>query len=151
MFVREVLPSNDYEGITGRFIYGELRLSRLNQICNFGRLSFVAFLGISLVEFFEGNFAWLASGTAYIVVILTAMQLGLATRPLADNDAFHSASYGFAVFSILGPLAATGLFILIYSFLFVYWWVASATYKKRRFRELHIMPDTKAMPYQAQV
>jgi hypothetical protein len=34
------------------------------------------------------------------------MQVGLATKSLADNDAFQSASYGFTVFSILGPLPA---------------------------------------------
>lgn len=64
--------------------------------------------------FFRDNFAWLASATVYIAIVLTAMQLGLATDALEENAFFHSASYGFTVFAIVGPLAAAGLIIARY-------------------------------------
>lgn len=41
----------------------------------------------------------------YVTIVLTAMQVGLATTELSTNDSFNRASYGFTVFSILGPLA----------------------------------------------
>ncbi|KAL4923324.1 uncharacterized protein BDV17DRAFT_277363 [Aspergillus undulatus] len=49
--------------------------------------------------------------TIYIALVLTAMQVGLATDVLARNTAFQNASFGFAVFAILGPLA---MVLLIY-------------------------------------
>ncbi|KAF9872598.1 putative peptidase C14 [Colletotrichum karsti] len=52
-------------------------------------------------SFFHDNFALLASSTVYIAIVLTAMQVGLATEALQDNAAFQSASYGFTVFSII--------------------------------------------------
>lgn len=61
--------------------------------------------------FFQENFAWLAGTTVYSAVVLTAMQVGLATDALASNNAFQSASYGFTVFSSLGPpIAPSRLF-----------------------------------------
>lgn len=80
--------SNDdiYRNIDERLIYGELRLSRLNKIY---RLSYGPFLRGNLTH-------WNRYGSAivYITIVLTAMQIGLATKSLADNDAFQSASYG---------------------------------------------------------
>ncbi|KAI0538647.1 hypothetical protein GGR58DRAFT_288033 [Xylaria digitata] len=69
--------------------------------------------------FFQDYFAWLASATVYIAVGLTAMQVGLATKSLADSDAFQSASYGFTVFSILRPLISAGLIILVFCCIFL--------------------------------
>lgn len=44
----------------------------------------------------------------------------------------QSASYGFAVFSILA-LVAIGLVVLVFFCMFVYNWVVTVAYKKRRF------------------
>jgi len=136
-FVREIINHvGDLSQIHRRFVYGELRQSRVDRICNFGRLSFVAYLGVSLTDFFQSNFTWLTSATVYIVVVLTAMQLGLATKPLADNDNFHFVSYGFAVFSILGPLAAIVVFVLVYLYYAVNELLVLSTYNKRRMMDL---------------
>lgn len=86
--------------------------------------------------FFQNNFAWLASATIYIAIVLTAIQVGLATKTLADNDAFQSASYGFTVFSILGPLAAAGLIVLVFCYMFIDNWTATVAYRKRRQRHI---------------
>jgi hypothetical protein len=91
--------------------------------------------------FFHANFAWLALVTVYIAIVLTAMQVRLATKALSDDDAFQLASYGFTVFSILGPLAATGIILLAFVYLFIYNWVVTEVYKKRRFRYIQAWPD----------
>jgi hypothetical protein len=43
----------------------------------------------------------------YITIVLTAMQVGLATHRLCNDDRFQNASYGFTIFSILTPLIMT--------------------------------------------
>lgn len=113
--MKQVLATEKiYQRIDKRFIYGELRLSRLNKIYFISQRPF--FRGYmshwhQYSSFFQDNFASLASGTIYIAVILTAMQVGLATNSLANNDAFQSASYGFTIFSILGPLIVAVLIL----------------------------------------
>ncbi|VTO83117.1 unnamed protein product, partial [Fusarium graminearum] len=120
--VREILGiSPIYPAIDPRFHYGELRLSRLNKIYFYWKtpLSGYASRWNQYGSFFHDNFALLASSTVYIAVVLTAMQVGLATEALQNNTAFQSASYGFTIFSIVGPLAATGLVMITFCYLFI--------------------------------
>ncbi|CAG8304907.1 unnamed protein product [Penicillium salamii] len=70
-------------------------------------------------DFFQGNLAWLTAATVYIVLVLTAIQVSLATDVLAGNNTFQSASYGFTAFSILGPLVALSLIILTFYYMFI--------------------------------
>ncbi|KAF4767070.1 hypothetical protein N7455_006813 [Penicillium solitum] len=86
--------------------------------------------------FFQDNFGWLASATVYVAIVLAAMQVDLATKALANNDTFQSASHRFTVFSILGPLAASGLIILFFCYFFVDNWVVTLAYRKRRLRSI---------------
>ncbi|RGP69225.1 hypothetical protein FLONG3_7861 [Fusarium longipes] len=65
--------------------------------------------------FFHSNLGWLAATTVYMVVVLTSMQVGLATEILSKSNAFQSASYGFTVFSILGPLICAGLIVVVFA------------------------------------
>ncbi|KAF6781717.1 hypothetical protein CSOJ01_16056 [Colletotrichum sojae] len=113
--------SSIYHCVDRRFHYGEKTplhgyMSRWNQ---YG-------------SFFHDNFALLASSTVYIAVVLTAMQVGLATEALQNNEAFQSASYGFTVFSIVGPLVAAALVVAVFCYLFVGNWVATLHYSRRR-------------------
>ena len=62
--------------------------------------------------FFHDHSARMASGTIYIAIVLSAIQVGLATSSLKDNTSFQSISYGFTVFSIMGPIIAV-LFIFL--------------------------------------
>ncbi|KAK2731925.1 hypothetical protein CKAH01_08797 [Colletotrichum kahawae] len=116
-FVAELNTKHTDGQIHERFIYGELCRSRLNTLLfirsNFRESTYVP-RWYRHGEFFRNNSAWLASATVYITIVLTAMQLGLATKALAENAFFHSASYGFTVFSIVAPLAAAGLIIVRY-------------------------------------
>ena len=85
--------SNIHQKVDRRFVYGELRLSRLNKIYYLSQRSFLRGYMSHWHEygtFFHDNFAWLVSATVYMAIVLTAMQVGLATNTLANNDAFQS-------------------------------------------------------------
>ncbi|GIJ91396.1 hypothetical protein Asppvi_010361 [Aspergillus pseudoviridinutans] len=147
--VEQLRTDSIYHRINPRFIYGELRLSRLNKIY---RLSQRPFLRSYMSHwhqygtFFQENFQWLASGIVYIAIILSPMQVGLATKALSGNDEFHSASYGFAVFSILGPLAATGFITLVFCYMFVNNLIVAIAYKERRFHEIRVSSGGHEVP-----
>lgn len=99
-----------------RFLRGELRFSRLSKILLFthlhsldpytdGRHSYSAFI--------RDNLAWMSITTIFIALVLTAMQVGLATDRLQGNGAFQRASYGFTFFAMVGPLCAIALIMLL--------------------------------------
>ncbi|KAK5997652.1 hypothetical protein PT974_00007 [Cladobotryum mycophilum] len=98
--------------INPRYVYGELRLKRLNLIYRFCTNTFKFKTLIRGYEYdyhqystyFERNFKWVLTAIVYISVVLAAMQVGLATTELKDNARFSRASYGFTMFSILAPL-----------------------------------------------
>ncbi|KAK7928586.1 hypothetical protein PG985_005584 [Apiospora marii] len=134
-FVAELLAHRIYDGIDERFYYGELRLSRLNKLQYLASGTAYMPPWNRYGDFFRDNFAWLASATVYIAVVLTAMQVGLATS-LATNEAFQAASYGFTVFSILGPLAIMFLLLAAFLCVFVWNWIVTVTFGKRRLSQL---------------
>ncbi|KAI0412355.1 hypothetical protein F5X98DRAFT_17701 [Xylaria grammica] len=143
---RELVEQLDTEHIYGkidaRYIYGELRLSRLNKV-QLLHSSSNSFRGYMLSwnrygDFFNENFTWLASATVYVAIVLTAMQVGLATDALHANGAFQSASYGFTVFSIIGPLAAAGLIVFVFICVFISNWVATVVYRRKRLAHIEV-------------
>ncbi|KAI1101483.1 hypothetical protein F4804DRAFT_315866 [Jackrogersella minutella] len=114
-FSRKVLGEYRHNRIHKRFLRAELRLSRINTINRFTRLPpFGPYLRgwRNYNSFFRNNLSWMTASTVFIALVLTAMQVGLATDRLNDNESFQRASYGFTVFSILGPICAFGLVIL---------------------------------------
>jgi hypothetical protein len=134
----EVGTKHIYPRIDPRFYHGELRLSRFNQICRLWQTPPRGYLSPynQYGAFFRDHFTWLAGTTVYLVVVLTAMQVGLATESLEDNDAFQSASYGFTVFSILDPLVCAGLIVLAFFSIFVHNWIATAAYQRTRLQHI---------------
>ncbi|KPA36026.1 subtilisin serine protease [Fusarium langsethiae] len=138
--VRELLATSPiYPCIDPRFHYGELRLSRLNKIYFLWKTPLRGYMSHwnRYGSFFHDNFALLASSTVYIAVVLTAMQVGLATEVLQYNAAFQSASYGFTVFSIVGLLAAAGLVMVVFCYLFIHNWLATQRYGKKRLERIN--------------
>jgi hypothetical protein len=136
ILVRQLDIEHIYPRISRRFLYGELRLSRLNKIY---RLTWrPLFLRPYVTHwhryggFFADHFAWLAGATVYMAVVLTAMQVGLATERLGKSDAFQLASYGFSVFSILGPLVVAVLLVLAAGCMFVDNLVETLRFSKKR-------------------
>ncbi|KAL3952384.1 hypothetical protein ACCO45_012327 [Purpureocillium lilacinum] len=134
IFVEQLDTQHIHAHVDRRFQYGELRLSRLNKIYAFTRTPLRGYVRHwnQYGTFFHDNFAWLASASLYIVIVLTAMQVGLATESLARNDAFQAASYGFTVFSIMGPLIAVSLIVIAFCCIFVRNWMKAVSYRNRR-------------------
>ena len=140
-FTRAVLDAIDYESLSNvneRYEYGELRLSRVNWIY---RLTFRNLMRGYLYRynrfsvFLSINFAWLAVALLYISVVLSAMQVGLATDQLKGSSRFQNASYGFTVFSILTPVIVVG-FAVFFLLVLVYYNVhKSLQYKEKVTKE----------------
>lgn len=107
--------------VNPRFYYGELRLGRLNWIYRLalgrprGYLSGCTTYG----AFMRDNVNSLITLFAYTTIVLSAMQVGLATEWLASDYAFGMASYVFSIFSILAPLACIVGIIGIIAVMFV--------------------------------
>lgn len=143
--VKQLDTENIYDKIDDRFKYGELRLSRLNKIyrCPLLLRGYMTHWH-QYGSFLRDNFTWLASTTVYIAIVLTAMQVGLAIDRLSGNDSFVSASYGFTIFSILGPLVAAGLITVAVLFLFIINWRATLRFWKERSLRVQLWkPATK--------
>ncbi|KAK0671579.1 hypothetical protein QBC41DRAFT_194857, partial [Cercophora samala] len=115
LLVRELVQSTDndtslmYTIVAERYIYGELRLNRLNMIAfvkggilRGGHLA----MWNSYGSLYRDNSNAIIGGTVYILLLLSAMQVGLSTTKLAEDGAFQEVSYGFTIFSIMVPLVA---------------------------------------------
>lgn len=111
-FTREVIAFCNDETVHPRFLRAELRLSRLNNLCRFTQAPlFEPYLRQywDYSSLLQENITLLATTIIFIVLILTAMQVGLATEQLNNNKRFMAASYGFTAFAILFPFCALGL------------------------------------------
>jgi hypothetical protein len=113
--VREILERHDPDKVHPRFLRAELRLSRINTITRFTRFPpFSPYLRgwRTYGSLFRNNLAWIATATVFVALVLTAMQVGLATDQLKDDDSFQRVSYGFTIFAILGPMCVFSLVVL---------------------------------------
>lgn len=136
-FIQQLDTQNIYPDINPRFHHKELQLSRLNYIYYFTQGNPEGFMRRwhRFSTFVMENLGWVTATTVYIVVVLTSMQVGLATETLGQNHSFQTASYGFTVFSILGPLICAVLIIIISLCMLLY--DASKTVIKMRRRLDH--------------
>ncbi|KAI5468001.1 hypothetical protein BGZ63DRAFT_344806 [Mariannaea sp. PMI_226] len=131
-FVREFLhdesggelgPERLYADVAKRFIYGELRINRLrliDKVCHGPFSSTFMSNWSSYGSFARDNAASIVAATAWILLILSAMQVGLGTDRLGGSDAFQAASWGFTVFSILAPMGAVLFMLVIFAIVFWY-------------------------------
>ncbi|KAJ5738027.1 hypothetical protein N7493_001182 [Penicillium malachiteum] len=114
-FVDEILTHHKGYDTHRRFHRAELRLARLNNVHRLTQFSpFETYLRDrrNFGSVFRDNITWLATTTAFLALVLTAMQVGLAADQLKNSKSFISASASFTVFAILGPLCAFGFIIL---------------------------------------
>lgn len=121
-FASEILHPNNISQIHRRFRHSELRLGRLNWIYVFKDVpAFEMYYNpwYSYTDFMARSSTWVTAATVYTVyvaVVLTALQVGLTTKKLQDNEAFNQASYGFTLFAILSPIISVvllGLALLV--------------------------------------
>ena len=134
--VKALLASKEMHNVNPRFRYGELRMDRLNMIYKLTFRSPIRgyFYGYrSYHHFWHDNLLRVASVFAYLLIVLTAMQVGLGTNRLKDNEAFQRASSGFTALSIIAPLALMALLLLAFFVTFLYNLLATLKYRKRRF------------------
>lgn len=123
-----------------RYEYGELRLSRLNSLYRWGAagMSFrhvvYGFLSGSTRynSFFERNFSWILVVLVYVTVILSAMQVGLATDDFQNSGWFQSLSYGVALGSICVVIIAVLVMFGVWTVLFAFHFLSTRQYKLRR-------------------
>ncbi|RYC79574.1 hypothetical protein BFJ63_vAg17543 [Fusarium oxysporum f. sp. narcissi] len=134
-FARQLNSQDIAPKVHARFLYGELRLGRLNKIIRISRFSISRGY---MVGWGSDDKLHIASTIAYVALVLTAMQVGLATTYLSENYAFHSASYGFAVFVILGPLIVLGLMFSAFCVTFIKGFLATIMFTNKRVRIIQL-------------
>lgn len=145
-FSRTVLRSlypPDFTKVNPRYSHGELRLGRLDLIyrcCSKTTNMLTLIRGYDYgyhqySTFVERNFAWVLTATIYLAIVLTAMQVGLATEKLGGNRAFNRASYGFTVFSILAPLIVLVFLLFILGWAFCVNWLQARKRKQETMRQ----------------
>lgn len=154
-FVRDILGNIDtstLHQVNKRYQYGELRLSRLNSLYRYTPSVFsvehlvYGFMSSSTWyrAFFERNFAWLLAIFAYITVVLSAMQVGLATEKLQANVQFQGASYGFAITSMIALAVTFMVVLLVWMILIFYHFSSTIQYSRRVEKERAKKMDNRA-------
>ncbi|KAF5000040.1 hypothetical protein FGRMN_2051 [Fusarium graminum] len=122
-----------------RYRYGELRLSRLNTLYRLGLAGF-SFRNIThgfmfgssrYTTFFERNFGWILAVFVYVTVVLSALQVALATDKLGGSDQFQHFSYALALFSIAFVFAAVFVMLFVWWSLFWFHLLSTIQYCKR--------------------
>ncbi|KAI1740208.1 hypothetical protein F4680DRAFT_420035 [Xylaria scruposa] len=114
-FSLRVLSEYDVKKVHWRFQRGELRLSRLNFFSRFTQFPpFTSYVRgwRTYGSLVRDNVTWLATAAVFVALVLTALQVGLATDQLKNNGAFVRFSYGFSVFSIVAPVGAFAFIIV---------------------------------------
>lgn len=125
--------------VNRRYRYGELRLSRLNTLYRLG------LAGLSLkntvhgfmsgstrsTAFFERNFGWILAVFVYITVVLSAMQVALATEKFSNSDHFQRFSYSLALLSIAFVLATVAIISLLWWLLFWFHLLSTIQYCRK--------------------
>ena len=134
LLVEQLLKCSDRIHVNKRYIYGELRLGRLNLIYRLGKGRIRGFLNNSTTytDFLQGNLKSLLTLFAYFTIVLSALQVGLGTRHLENNDAFNNAAYVVVVFSMAAPLLAIAVVMAFLIGLTFYNLVATVKYRKQR-------------------
>lgn len=141
-FCGELLSRPNMQDINKRYLFGELRLSRLNKIYRIRvghMLQGYSFPYQTYSEMFQEYLAPIAATTIYIALALTAMQVGLATDELNHRLSFENTSYVFAVFCILAPLILLVSITLIGILLFISNVLVTLKIKNERFKEYERM------------
>lgn len=141
--VHDILDGNEqnqiWRDVSPRYTYGELRLSRLNTLYRLG------FAGMSLGNvvrgymkgshrystLFERNFGWLLVVFVYITVVLSGMQVALATGWFADDHGFQELCYVVAIAAMALVPAVMLVMFLIWAGLFVYYVLSTILYHKK--------------------
>lgn len=112
------IPARD---VNERYVFGELRLPRLNHIWRFCRWKMRYFSPYTEYRhFFVKNFAWFVVMFACLSVVLSAIQVVISTPAGVGEEAVVRFAYGFAMFAIALTLGAVVVVGGLFAMLFVY-------------------------------
>jgi hypothetical protein len=133
------LDTDTLHQVDQRYHYGELRLSRLNTVYRINPSTFslnnlvYGFMSSSTwyTAFFQRNFGWILGVFVYTTVVLSAMQVGLATDRLQEDAQFQRFSYGIALTAIALVLAAVVLMLCVWFVLFWFHLLSTIQYTKK--------------------
>jgi hypothetical protein len=137
-FIDDFLSHIDLQtlsGISARFQYGELRLSRLNKIYRMTHFKWRDLIRGYMTastwykDFFSRNFAWMLAVFAFMSVALSAMQVVVAVA--RGGHAFNNASYGFSIASLFVVAGTALLMVLLWVTLFLYHLVSAQINDRR--------------------
>ncbi|KXJ87253.1 hypothetical protein Micbo1qcDRAFT_124912 [Microdochium bolleyi] len=140
---RDILALDDdqmmWREVGPRYAYGELRLTRLNALY---RLGFTGFSPRNLVRaymtgsqryttLFQRNFGWLLAVFVYITVVLSGMQVALATGRFADDQPFQELCYVVSLASMVLVVAAIVVVFIVWLGLFCFHLLSTIFFHKR--------------------
>jgi hypothetical protein len=125
--------------VDDRYRYGELRLSRLNSLYRVGAAGFskrnlvVGYMSSSqrYTTFFERNFGWLLAVFVYLTVILSALQVALATDRFGHDLRLQSLAYILALMSLVVVWVAVVVVLGVWVGLFVFHLASTIQYCKK--------------------
>ena len=117
--VSQLVDLQDRPGVHVRWIYGELRLHRINSIYRF----MPGIPGGSLIRgyrsgireyraYVEHAFAYFFAVFGVLSIMLNAFQVGLGTSNLSSDARFQNAAGGFVAFALIGILGTLFLIAL---------------------------------------
>ena len=140
-FMDHFLDKMDLETLSNvveRYRYGELRLSRLNAIYRIFPPSFTISTFVRgympgptwYNAFFERRFRWMIAVFAILSVLLSALQVGLGTRALQNDDAYHQAAYGCTIFVAAAIAASAAVVFAVWFLLFWYYLISTWRYNR---------------------
>lgn len=126
-----------YPAVTNkRYIYGVLSLERLNWIYRFIKQHWIKGYLIrrssTFGDLLNTHFRYNITAFAFITITLGAMQVGLATKTLQDNERFVSFSACFAYLCVLAPAVITGTILTRSGLIVLIDMVGQLVYLRRR-------------------
>ncbi|KAI0872224.1 hypothetical protein GGS24DRAFT_508959 [Hypoxylon argillaceum] len=139
--------------VNERYDYGELRLSRLNHLYRLGAAGFSLWNLVSgftsrstrYPAFFQRNFGWVLAMFVYFTVLLSAVQVALATESLSGDGDFQNFSRGIALLSLAFIFAAVAIILLVWWFLFWFHLMSTIQYLKKIKAQKTGLPGPKAI------
>ncbi|KAI1371117.1 hypothetical protein F4677DRAFT_318565 [Hypoxylon crocopeplum] len=143
-FACELLGALDLEtmaDVDPRYQYGELRLSRLDMLMRWPLVPELwsprnlvdGYLSSSTwyTAFFERHFGWLLVGFAYVSVVLSALQVGLATDTLSANSGFQNFGLGITITGLVVLALALGTIVVVWVVLFCFHLLSTVAFDRR--------------------
>jgi len=144
-FTEQVIKSRVFENVKRRWRFGELRLGRLNLVSRYIYLNLRGYAGHqrTYTEFFQDNIRSLLTFIAFWVLLLGAVQVGLATERLVRQQNFQAFSVAVSVGGLLCALVYGVVKFLFFLILFVDNYRKTRHFNKQRNKKYEDATDSE--------